>query len=352
MPEQHPIPQQISSYQFRLVGDMTLTQFFQLAGGAVVSLIFYASNLHPAIKWPAVILFALLGVAIAFLPIEERSLDKWFISFVKSIYSPTLFYWKSEPDRVFFSKDTGTLPPMTAPHGIRKAEEYLKKPIADSKQEQHLDSTENQYLEGIKTQLTGQPLDHSQSVEEKTTFTQSPPAPQAHEQVLEASQTASAKQEASFPPTPLNTINIPKMDHVQVVPSVVENPQFQHTVIKKEETPVYSAQAQKTLDSVSVKNKDTSPLPPEKPNTLVGQVLDENGDPVESAILEMRDENKRPVRALRSNKLGHFLVVTALADGTYKILTEKEGYEFDPISIEMKGEIVPSITINGRRVKS
>ncbi|KKR52786.1 MAG: hypothetical protein UT88_C0021G0001, partial [Candidatus Woesebacteria bacterium GW2011_GWD2_40_19] len=37
--EQHPIPQNISSYQFRLVGDMTLKQFFQLAGGFLVGLI-------------------------------------------------------------------------------------------------------------------------------------------------------------------------------------------------------------------------------------------------------------------------------------------------------------------------
>jgi len=35
--EQHPIPQQISSYQFKLVGDMTLAQFGKAAGGIVIA---------------------------------------------------------------------------------------------------------------------------------------------------------------------------------------------------------------------------------------------------------------------------------------------------------------------------
>ena len=46
--ESHPIPQQISSYQFRLVGDMTLKQFFQLARGGldVASFLFHGPAPH------------------------------------------------------------------------------------------------------------------------------------------------------------------------------------------------------------------------------------------------------------------------------------------------------------------
>ena len=79
--EQHPIPQQISSYQFRLVGDMTLKQFFQLAGGFLVALIFYSIPLIGIVKWPFVIISALLGAALAFLPLEERPLERWIFAF-------------------------------------------------------------------------------------------------------------------------------------------------------------------------------------------------------------------------------------------------------------------------------
>src|SRR4030042_653047 len=103
--EQHPIPQNISSYQFRLVGDMTLKQFFQLAGGIVVGLIFYSSPLLPIIKWPFTILSALLGVLLAFVPLEERPLERWIFAFFRAIYAPTEFFWKKTVDRPKFFQD-------------------------------------------------------------------------------------------------------------------------------------------------------------------------------------------------------------------------------------------------------
>ena len=68
--EQHPIPQQVSSYQFKLVGDMTLKQFFQLAGGFLVGLIFYSLPIIGIVKWPFAILSVILGAGLAFVPLE------------------------------------------------------------------------------------------------------------------------------------------------------------------------------------------------------------------------------------------------------------------------------------------
>jgi len=104
--ESHPIPQQISSYQFRLVGDMTLKQFFQVAGGALISILIYATHLPALIKWPLMLIFALLGVALAFLPLEERPLEKWIAAFFRSVYSPTLFFWKkADVAPVYFQEE-------------------------------------------------------------------------------------------------------------------------------------------------------------------------------------------------------------------------------------------------------
>jgi len=85
--DQHPVPQQISSYQFRLVGDMTLKQFLELAGGALVGLLFYASSLPGIIKWPLIIISVLFGAALAFLPLEDRPLEIWVLAFFVSISS-------------------------------------------------------------------------------------------------------------------------------------------------------------------------------------------------------------------------------------------------------------------------
>jgi len=94
--ETHPVPQQISAYQFRLVGDMTLKQFFQVGGGALVSLLIYATGIHPIIKWPLILFSFSLGAALAFLPFEERPLSQWLLSFFRSVYSPTIYFWEKD----------------------------------------------------------------------------------------------------------------------------------------------------------------------------------------------------------------------------------------------------------------
>ncbi len=92
--QQHPVPQPITSYEFRLVGDMTLKQFGKLAGGVILALIVYGINPPGFIKWPLIFLFAGIGIATAFLPFGGRSIDTWIVAFIKRIYSPTLYLWQ------------------------------------------------------------------------------------------------------------------------------------------------------------------------------------------------------------------------------------------------------------------
>src|SRR3990172_403889 len=105
--EQHAIPQNVSSYQFKLVGDMTLKQFFQLAGGILGAIIFYSLPLLAIIRWPLSILSVILGIGLAFLPLEERPLEKWIFAFFRAIYAPTLYSWHTSavPPK-FFQDET------------------------------------------------------------------------------------------------------------------------------------------------------------------------------------------------------------------------------------------------------
>ena len=61
--EQHPVPQHIASYEFRLIGDMTLKQFAQLAAGAILGLIIYALPMPSIFKWPFIVFFGFSGFA-------------------------------------------------------------------------------------------------------------------------------------------------------------------------------------------------------------------------------------------------------------------------------------------------
>jgi hypothetical protein len=318
--EQHPIPQQISSYQFRLVGDMTLKQFFQLAGGFLVSLLIYASNLHPVIKWPLIFFFALLGVALAFLPFEDRPLDRWIVSFFRSIYSPTIYVWQKAQKKQRFFQDAAAPPPekIVAPRGEKELNNYLKSRADQTNLFKKLEETEKDFLAKI-TGLFGRT--------------------QAKDQPAPPSQWSQARQ--------VGTIKIPEQKPIKVVSQKI-SPQPQ--LIPIPITPSQIPQSEiKEAQAAQFSPEAAPPMPPEKPNTISGQVMDEQGKIVEGAILEIRDIGGRPVRAVKTNKLGHFLIVTPLQNGTYEIITEKEGLEFDSVKFEAAGSIIPPIAIKAKR---
>ena len=145
--EQHPIPQNVSSYQFKLVGDMTLKQFFQLAGGILVAIIIYSLPLLGIIKWPLSILSVLLGIGLAFLPFEERPLERWIFAFFRAIYSPTIFSWQKTvaPQKFFQDEDqAGSTPQQDA-----ALKNYLAAPDLVSASTEKLEKSENGFLSMI-----------------------------------------------------------------------------------------------------------------------------------------------------------------------------------------------------------
>lgn len=103
--EQHPIPQQISSYEFKLVGEMTLKQFLKAAAGIVIALILNSTKLFFLVKWPLMILFGGGGLMLAFVPFEDRPLEAWLGAFIKSIYSPTIFTYKKKANKNWLDID-------------------------------------------------------------------------------------------------------------------------------------------------------------------------------------------------------------------------------------------------------
>ncbi len=336
MQEQHPIPQQISSYQFRLVGDMTLKQFFQLAGGVMVSLLFYASPLHPAIKWPFIILFVLLGIALAFLPFEERPLEKWILAFFRSIYSPTIFGWSKAqiPVKYFQEEAVSQLAPQfVAPQGNDTLNAYLATPTTHTTSFRQLEHSEQTFLTRMGDLFApGSPQKGVVSLPVATQNPQTPPPP---------AQTSNIGS-TQIPQTPLIKAVGENRTRV-VVEETALPPDVQQAAVSET---IQAAPPQVQVSEQAIFSTEAAPPhPPTIPNTISGQVMDPDGKIVEGAILEIRDVSGRPVRALRSNKLGHFLIVTALLNGAYEIITEKDGLEFKPVSFETTGGIVPPIAI-------
>ena len=81
------------------------------------------------------------------------------------------------------------------------------------------------------------------------------------------------------------------------------------------------------------------------PNVISGIVATDDGAPIEKAILIIRDSHGIPVRALKTNKLGQFLSVTPLGDGTYSIEIEADFYKFRPFKIDLKDEVLSPMEV-------
>ncbi len=313
--EQHPVPQNISSYQFRLIGDMTIKQFFQLAGGALIALLFYASPFPGFIKWPLIIFFALAGAAFAFLPLEERPLEEWVKAFFRSVYSPTIYVWqKTQTPPIIFAQQVA--------------------PVA---------TEEN-------AQESGQPQDPAQSnldKAEKKFFDK-------FTNLFSISPASPPKQTVSIPPQPVSNPPQPETTTVSINAHQGSKPSFNISVNENEK--IATKNAPQTLIAQQIQKAQAAqfspesapPTPPTQPNIVVGQTISTEGKIIEGVILEIKDAQGRPVRALKSNKAGHFLIVTPLNNGKYQITAEKEGFAFDPIEIEANGQIIQPIAIKAR----
>jgi hypothetical protein len=108
----HPIPQNVTNFEFHLVGDMTLKQFGYLAAGLGLAFLVFTTlaSVQPIVAWPIIIISSLLGVAFAFLPIQERPLDHWVAAFFRAIFKPTSLKYSSKiinPEDPLFNRRLG-----------------------------------------------------------------------------------------------------------------------------------------------------------------------------------------------------------------------------------------------------
>lgn len=349
-----------------------------------MGLLFYATPLHPLIKWPFIVFFSLLGAALAFLPFEERPLEKWIVAFFRSVYSPTLFSWKKESAIKFYQEETTTslTHNVIAPLGQEALNSYLANSQSPTSFFKKLEEGEKSFLNKMgdlfapgspqagSVKLDGQPQpvvpNFAPAVNSGVASQAAPEIPTPTPSLLMPSMTVDSVEPAGGPKMPAiqpiessgkqgpvvvprtEAISVPKSD---TRPKFVVEESTKSQPVEARETPLVnpampglSEGAQKPTFSPDA----APPTPPTVPNTLTGQVMTAQNKIIQGAILEIRDVSGRPVRALRTNMLGHFLVVTPLVNGTYEIITEKDGVEFEPVKFEAEGKIIEPIAIRAK----
>ncbi|KKR67661.1 MAG: g5 orf [Microgenomates group bacterium GW2011_GWA2_40_6] len=299
--EQHPIPQQITSYEFKLVGEMTLKQFGKAAGGIVLALIVNASPLVFFIKWPLMFILAVGGLALAFVPFQDRPLETWLLAFIKSIYNPTIYLYKKKAMKNWLDVD---LSRNLAKINEEEEEKEEKRPVKEkTKVKEFIESLPSVEREGKKDNKMNR-LEDEKKIDEK----------------ISREEDEKKKEEVDDKRVQENTWSGGRPD----------------LKLKREK-----------LGATGSIVFGEIPMPdiPDVPNLIVGMVTDSNKKIVEGAIVEIQDREGNPNRVLKTNSLGQFRTSTQLTDGEYLIVTEKENMAFDRVRLVLSGQIVPPVKI-------
>jgi hypothetical protein len=355
---EHPVPQDIASYEFHLVGDMTLKQFAYLATGLSLAYLTFVlfGQPYPFIAWPFIAIFGLTGTAFAFLPIMDRPLDHWVLAFVKAIFQPTKMTFKSKAvalDNPYFDKRLEVY--LGLPLGSQAP---TPKPVLAQSQVHLNDTPYPQILE--------KPGGHTYVPQQRPATPKAPtPLPSKEElkETVELAKEAQAVQAKILETEErLNKIKVnaaqpgsdPKFytEDFQSVLADLQN-------LNKDANKISGELAQlaktptKTITSTSLKPVRPNIVPSltltSIPNIINGIVTDSQGSYLEGAIVVAHDKQGLPVRALKSNKLGQFIAATPLASGSYTITVEKEPLSFDNVQIDLNDKILPPLVMTAKR---
>lgn len=336
--ENHPIPQDVTGFKFRLIGSITLKQFLYLLGAGVIALVFYLLPITPFIKFPLMAISGLIGMAFAFVPIDGRPMDKMIFNFAKALPSENQFiYHKKGSDMIFFS----FVPPAHA----RPTQSQLLNQEASKKAQMFTqfsktyfkpDQEEKENLENISQLFQEGPVS-TQGFTSRVYNADAAPAP------LQTQVNQAAPEEIKTIPVEAVAPHMPTAHTEGAKPAPL--PQAPQTA-QQEEAPTPPKM-----------NTAASPMPPaaEKtnasgaytPNVIQGIVKDPRGKPLPHVVIEVLDGNNVPVRAFRTVQNGTFRSVTPLPNGTYTIHLEDslKKQNFTDVPITLKGEILEPIEI-------
>lgn len=375
--DSHPIPQDITGFEFKLIGEMTVKQFAYLATGTILGWLAFSLPVSFLIKFPFMAIFIIFGVSFAFFSIEGRPVDTMIINFLKAAFSPTQFVYQptgsqisnvksqiaktnvqtpGEPNIIQAKHEDNKLdkrefdffhmlsqmltpaPSQTVQASSDKGKPYIitSEVPGEKKKEEHppvFEETPAPKIEVLVAQSQNLERKLQEAKEEEKKDEGLPSYEGAHQKVLELenllSQTQSQKQQLE--------------QEIMNLRRQLET--------KRAFTPSI-ATAPKETKNVRVIPKELGksagiPIAPEFPNVISGIIKDPRGNPLPNILVEVKDKEGNPARAFKTNALGQFSASTALSNGSYTIDFEdpNSSSRFDSVAFNANGNIILPIEV-------
>lgn len=280
---EHPVPRNVTGFEFQLIGFMTLKQFGYLATGAILAFIFYNAPLS-FFRFPIAAVFLFVGIAFAFLPVQERPLDEFIVNLIRSVYQPTQFAWEKEvriPSFFEVKTTASQIKQQIAPQHQEDTRAKLAVYLSSvaPKEEARIDARENQTLARV-SDLFGQT-------------------------------------------TPAKTVQAIPVKPISPPVSSFASKLFSH------QPAIHPATTQAT-------HHTTAALP----KGLIAGMVKTANTPLVGALVHILTETNQPVRLLKTDSSGRFGISLPLAPGKYHLVVEDVTgrYSFSPIAFEIGAE--------------
>ena len=397
--ENHPIPQDITGFQFKLIGDMTIKQFAYLATGIVIGWITFVLPIAIFIKAPLAGISILTGVGFAFFPIEGRPMDIMISNFIKAVFSPTQFIYLKTGGHLWMptesirsqSKKTAQTQSQTASLSGDDLKQYLNS--LPKRQKSQLDQKEmvffeslanlyaanNQHPQGqlpqpvIPHAFANTPAQGGQVIQpqgepekrqdvETHTKTEENLVKQTmilQQQLAEAKAAEEAKSDSTgYQQAHQKVLELEKtltdasMQKMALERQIQELQKRLSTEKKEVFSPSLATAPKAETQNVRVVPQNLGksvglPIAPEFPNLVTGIVKDPRGNPLGNILVEIKDTDGNPVRAFKTSPLGQFASATPINNGIYTIEFEdpKGENKFDVTQITASGQIILPIEV-------
>lgn len=352
--ENHPIPQDITGFQFKLIGNMTIKQFAYLAGGTVLAwFCFFILPIFLIIRLPLALIFLGLGIGLAFVPIDGRPMDVMIINLIKAMFSPTQYIYRksggdlSQPQTVQTPPIAEIVPPpiQTTPLADFPIQPQITSPvqIPIDQPEKVIELNDP----SVRPTMAGNLDDLVNIKEEEKLETQVSTLEKELEEAkaLESTETNTANATAAHQKTAeLEKILIETTRQKEALEKELlmlkarldgkEQQEFDPSLAK----PLPQTQRVKKIPPGMEKSVGL-PTAPQDPNLITGIVKDPRGNPLPNILVEVKDTEDNPVRTFKTNGLGQFAAATSLSNGKYIISFEdsKEQNKFDAVEMEAVG---------------
>jgi hypothetical protein len=304
--EGHPIPQDITGFQFRIIGNLTIKQFAYLAVGLLLAWLIFAISFPLFIKIPFALLFGGTGIIFAFVQIQGRPADTMLMLFFRAVMHANEYSYDRHPSPSPTHQSTVVHPQPTVNNTPATLQATMPvatttdivpaETIASLPQREEEPETQEKQPEDVHEKLS-QVLLEKQQLEEKLQ--------QLQQQIQQ------------------NPTTIPSGS---VIPNISEQTKIPAS---GQTSPVV---IQRT---------------PDAPNVLLGTVKDPRGNPLPNILIEVKDKEDNPVRAFKTSPQGTFASATPLMNGTYTVVLEdsKKQQQFDPIVLHADGSVMEPLEV-------